>query len=49
MNLDKVLYYIKLGRIDPTQPITMRVMQLAGVFNCAKNGIKLLSRVIIYI
>ena len=46
INMEKILYYIEMGRIDPNKKITMRDMFLAGVFKRAKYGVKLLARVI---
>jgi len=45
MNLGRLQLYIDMGRIDPSKEITMREMQLAGLFkaNGVKHGVKLLA------
>lgn len=46
INLDTIVTHIQMGRINPQQPITLRSMQLAGIFkpNDVKFGIKLLAK-----
>lgn len=43
VNLDRLQYYIDMGRIDPKEPITLKVMKEAGLVTNVKHGIKLLG------
>lgn len=45
LNLSTVQTNIDMGRLDASQPITLRDLQLAGVFkaNAVKSGVKLLA------
>jgi large subunit ribosomal protein L15 len=45
MNLSTIQMYVDMGRLDPAREITLRDMQLAGLFkaNAVKHGVKLLA------
>jgi large subunit ribosomal protein L15 len=45
LNLGTLQMYVDMGRLDPAKEITMRDMQLAGLFkaNGVKHGVKLLA------
>lgn len=45
VNLGTIQNYVEMGRLDPGKPITLREMQLAGMFkaNAVKHGVKLLA------
>lgn len=45
MNVKTLIYYIKLGVLDPTQPITIKTLLEAGIVKKVKYGVKVLARV----
>lgn len=44
INLDRIQYWIDKGRLDPTQPITLRELSLSRCLTGVKDGVKLLAR-----
>ncbi|RKP39166.1 ribosomal protein L18e/L15P [Dimargaris cristalligena] len=44
LNLDRLQHWIRTGRIDPTQVITMKVLKDSRCVTCIKDGVKLLSQ-----
>lgn len=44
VNLNKIMYYVNMGRIDVSKEITMKDLHTAGVFGTAKFGVKILGR-----
>ncbi|KAJ1928313.1 YmL10 [Tieghemiomyces parasiticus] len=44
LNLDRLQHWVRLGRLDPTQPITMKHLQATRCVNNIKDGVKLLSQ-----
>lgn len=44
INLNKIIYYVNMGRLDPSKTITMKCLHEAGVFNTATFGVKILAR-----
>ena len=44
VNLDKIQYYIDIGRLDPSHPITMKSLFDAGM-SPRRNGFKILATV----
>ena len=46
LNLETVQMYVDMGRLDPDREITLRDLQLAGLFkaNAIKHGVKLLGK-----
>jgi len=43
VNLDRLQHWVDAGRLDPSQPITMRELVNSGVAGRAKHGIKILG------
>lgn len=44
VNIGDIMYYIDMGRLDPSKPVTMKALYTAGVFNSAKYGVKILGK-----
>ncbi|KAL1649200.1 YmL10 [Diplodia intermedia] len=44
LNLDRLQQWIDQGRIDPSQPITMKELQKSRCLHGVKDGVKLLAR-----
>ncbi len=44
INLNRIQYWINQGRLDPTQPITMRELHKSRAIHGVKDGVKLLAR-----
>lgn len=44
MNLDRIQEWINQGRIDPSQPITLKELAATRVIHGIKDGVKLLAR-----
>lgn len=45
LNLDRLQQWIDQGRIDPSQPITMKELHKSRCLHGVKDGVKLLARV----
>ncbi|ODQ64509.1 ribosomal protein L15 [Nadsonia fulvescens var. elongata DSM 6958] len=43
LNLSKLQHWIDMGRINPAEEITMKVMRDSGVITSIKNGVKILG------
>jgi len=43
VNLDRIMQFVESKRIDPTQPITMKILQDSGAIHRVKEGVKLLA------
>lgn len=44
VNLNRIQYWINQGRLDPTQPITLRELNKSRCLHGVKDGVKLLAR-----
>jgi large subunit ribosomal protein L15 len=44
VNLNKIQYWINAGRLDPTQPITLKELVESNCIHGIKEGVKLLAR-----
>lgn len=44
INLNRIQYWINQGRLDPTQPITMKELNASRCIHGVKDGVKLLAR-----
>lgn len=44
MGLDRIQRLVDLGRLNPTKPIDLRALKLAGV-NFSKDGVRITGRV----
>lgn len=44
VNLNRIQYWIDQGRLDPTQPITLRELSASRCLHGVKDGVKLLAR-----
>ena len=44
INLNRIQEWINAGRLDPTQPITMRELNKSNCLHGVKDGVKLLAR-----
>lgn len=44
VNLDRIQYWINQGRLDPSQPITLRELNKSRCIHGVKDGVKLLAR-----
>lgn len=44
VNLNRIQYWIDQGRLDPTQPITLRELNDSRCLHGVKDGVKLLAR-----
>lgn len=44
INLNRIQYWIDQGRLDPTQPITLRELSKSRCLHGVKDGVKLLAR-----
>ncbi len=47
VNISSIVYYIKRNIINPSQPITIKVLSDCGLVKKVKSGVKILGRVII--
>jgi len=43
VNLDKIQSWIDQGRLDPSQPITLKQLSASGILGTIKDGVKLLG------
>ena len=44
INLNRIQYWINAGRLDPTQPITLKELTESRCIHSVKDGVKLLAR-----
>lgn len=44
INLNRIQYWINAGRLDPTQPITLKSLYYSKCIHQVKDGVKLLAR-----
>jgi len=44
INMSSIIYYINMGRLNADEPITLKALHTAGVFNTATYGVKILGR-----
>ena len=44
INLNRIQYWINQGRLDPTQPITLKELNASKCIHGVKDGVKLLAR-----
>lgn len=44
LNLERLVYFIQKGVLNPKEPITMKILFESGVLTKIKHGVKLLGR-----
>lgn len=44
INIKNIIYFIKKGRLDATQPITIKSLFLCGALSKVKYGVKVLGK-----
>lgn len=43
INLGRIAYFIQKGKLDPSEPITMKVLHDTGVITKIEHGVKILG------